>query len=116
MIDYNGDKILPINFKSTQKYKDFRHHYTPLDFITELLVDGEDLISYVPPHFYTSYRSEMILTIGVYFDDKNKLLKFRIIKYKNGVKLKKFKVTINQYRQFNNMLTIYKKIIRGYTK
>jgi hypothetical protein len=116
MIDYNGDKIIPVEFKNDQKYGDFKKHYTHLDFIEELLVDGEDLISYVPPYFYNSYRSEMLIVMGVYFDDKAKLLKFRIIKYKNGVKLKKFKITKAQYYQFNSIYNIYKKIIKGYTK
>ena len=114
MIDYNGDTVYPIKFKDDIKYRKFKKNYSALNFITELIVDGEDLISYTPPHFYNSYRSKIMVAVGVYFNKKDKLLRFRIIKHKNGVRLKKFKITQDQYKQFYDMINTFTKIADNY--
>jgi hypothetical protein len=51
----------------------------------------------------TLYNSKIEVLIGVLFKKNQKLLKFFIIKIKNGIPQKKFKITKHEYDEYINM-------------
>ena len=51
----------------------------------------------------TLYNSKIEVLIGVLFKKNQKLLKFFIIKIKNGIPQKKFKVTKHEYNEYISM-------------